>query len=398
MTHINPQVLVWARETAGLSVEEACRLLQLKDSRARTAVDRLLSIERGKEDPGRSLLLKMTKAYRRSLLTLYLETPPNKESLALDFRTLPQRSTSQEPLVDALVRDVSARQQLLKTVLIEEDAPVLGYISSAKLSMSPSVLLSSIIATSGISREEFRRQQNPEKAFAYLRSAFEGIGIFVLLLGNLGTHHTNIDVKAFRGIAISDPIAPFVVINDQDSAAAWSFTLLHEVTHLWLGQTSVSSMNSENESERFCNEVAGAFLAPEAEVAAIQVADHKDEEILKLIGEFAQQRNISHSLVAYRLFLTGKISLESWERLAETLRIEWRKQREREKDARRSKGESGGPDYFVVRRHRLGNAILQATDRGVAEGSLTPTRAAKILGVAPRNVYPILTLAKGRAA
>src|SRR5690606_8955822 len=124
-----------------------------------------LKIEHGAEPPGRRLLLKMTKVYRRSLLTLYLDAPPSKETLSLDFRTLPQRSTSQEPLVEALIRDVQARQQLIKAVLVEEDSPHLDFISSARLTTPPAELLQSIEFRTGISRDEFRKQQNPEKAF-----------------------------------------------------------------------------------------------------------------------------------------------------------------------------------------------------------------------------------------
>ena len=43
-----------------------------------------------------------------------------------------------------------------------------------------------------------------------------------------------------RGFALADEVAPFVVINHQDHRGAWSFTLLHELTHLWLGETGVS--------------------------------------------------------------------------------------------------------------------------------------------------------------
>ena len=64
--------------------------------------------------------------------------------------------------------------------------------------------------------------------------------MFVLLKGDLGNYRTAIDVEVFRGFAIADDIAPFVVINDNDSKAAWSFTLLHELTHLLLGQTGIS--------------------------------------------------------------------------------------------------------------------------------------------------------------
>jgi hypothetical protein len=100
-------------------------------------------------------------------------------------------------------------------------------------------VLSSIRQTIGVDLTAFRAQGSPEAAFALLRSKVETAGVFVLLIGNLGTH-TAIDVAAFRGFALADNIAPFIVINDQDAKSAWSFTLLHELAHLWIGETGVS--------------------------------------------------------------------------------------------------------------------------------------------------------------
>ncbi len=96
----------------------------------------------------------------------------------------------------------------------------------------------------------------------------QAAGIFVLLIGNLGSHHTALDVELFRGFALSDKVAPFVVIaNDQDSEQAWSFTLLHELAHIWLGQTGVSSGRPTSAIETFCNDVAGRVLLPSDEIA-----------------------------------------------------------------------------------------------------------------------------------
>ncbi len=76
--------------------------------------------------------------------------------------------------------------------------------------------------------------------FELLRKKPEAAGVFVLLIGNLGNYLTTIDLEMFRGFALADEVAPFVIINDQDAKTAWSFTLLHELVHLWLGQTGVS--------------------------------------------------------------------------------------------------------------------------------------------------------------
>src|SRR3546814_3348390 len=107
----------------------------------------------------------------------------------------------------------------------------------------------------------------------------EAAWIYVLLIGNLGSHHSAIDIDAFRGFALADPIAPFVVINDRDAKTAWSFTLLHEVAHLWIGATGVSGGHFEGSTEQFCNDVASSFLLPPRELAqlAVRSEEHTSE-------------------------------------------------------------------------------------------------------------------------
>ena len=98
-------------------------------------------------------------------------------------------------------------------------------------------------------------QPTVTQAFALLRSRAENAGVFVLLKGDLGSRHTALPVELFRGFAIADEVAPFVAINDNDSTPAWSFTLLHEMVHLLLGQTGISGARSGTEVEEFCNNV-----------------------------------------------------------------------------------------------------------------------------------------------
>jgi Zn-dependent peptidase ImmA (M78 family) len=85
----------------------------------------------------------------------------------------------------------------------------------------------------------FRAQRTAEDAFKYLRTQVERTGVFVLLIGNLGSHHSNVSVEVFRGFALADDVAPFIVVNDQDAKVAWSFTVLHELVHIWLGKPAL---------------------------------------------------------------------------------------------------------------------------------------------------------------
>src|SRR5215467_12435532 len=106
MPKVNHEILSWARETAGLSPGEAVEKLGISRRLGVSAVDRLTAIEAGAEEPSRALLVKMTHHYRRPLIAFYMSAPPRKGDRGEDFRNLPDRDTSTEALVDALVRDI----------------------------------------------------------------------------------------------------------------------------------------------------------------------------------------------------------------------------------------------------------------------------------------------------
>src|ERR1039458_6458187 len=88
MSAIQPRILTWARETAGLSVEDAAHTLGLASARGKTGLQRLESMELGEEEPSRPLIVRMAKVYRRPLLVFYLAEPPRRGDRGQDFRTL----------------------------------------------------------------------------------------------------------------------------------------------------------------------------------------------------------------------------------------------------------------------------------------------------------------------
>jgi transcriptional regulator with XRE-family HTH domain len=265
MPQVNPKILIWARETAGLTVEAAAKKLGL------SGPERLQALEAGERQPSRRQLLNMSEKYRRPLLTFYLEKPPRERDRGQDFRSLPEPpAVGSEALLDTLVRNVLARQQLVRAALEETDEDeALSFVASAEMSQGVDALVTSLRSVLAVSLDEFRAQKSVTEAFAILRAGAEKAGIFVLLMGNLGTHHTDIDVRVFRGFALADKVAPFVVINEKDSRAAWSFTLLHELTHVWLGQTGISGYESNVDIERFCDAVSARFLLAPEELAHV---------------------------------------------------------------------------------------------------------------------------------
>ena len=390
MPKVNPEILTWARETAGLTRGEAAGKLGFKDIRKWTAVERLSAYEEGRDAPSRSVLVNMAQQYHRPLLTFYLSQPPQKGDRGADFRTLPaDSSVKDEAILDALIRDVRARQSMVRAVLEDDDdVETIPFIASHEMSDGWKTVIVSLRNLLEVRRAEYRAQPDAAASFDLLRTAAEEAGVFVLLKGNLGTHHTEIGTEVFRGFSIADEIAPFVVINEYDAQSAWSFTLLHELVHLLLGQTGVSAAFADNDIERFCDDVAGEFLLPEDEAKSLEIESTSAiDDVLERIDAFARQRNLSDSMVAYKLYRAGEITQPTYERLAIYFRQRWLDDR----SARRaSQKANGGPAPNIIRRHRIGNGLIALVRRMMDADELSTNKAAKVLGVKPTQVHRLM--------
>ena len=392
MPQVNPEILVWARETAGLSLEDAAKKLALTENSDRGAAVRLKEFETGDVSPSTAVLSRMSKTYRRSLLSFYLSAPPAKASRGHDFRLLPQRHTVDEPLVDVLVRDIRARQSMVRSILEDdEDAKPNTFVGSVNTASSVEQVAAALQGVFAIDIPSYRRQPTVEAGFEYLRSKAESAGVFVLLIGNLGNYRTNLAIEAFRGFALADNLAPFVVINDQDAKSAWTFTLLHELSHLLLGETGISGARTNSKIEMLCNDAASILLVPQNEIVELgpDVGKAFDADVSH-ITKFCRQRLVSRSMVAYRLFKSGRIGEAEWQQLTEHFRREWYALKEKLKEKQKAKEKDGGPNYYVIKRHRIGHALLIFVERGMQTGILTPTKAGKVLGVKPRSVAHLL--------
>lgn len=389
MPGINPELLVWARETAGLSREKAAKSLAIGGKKV-PGDEMLRRYEEGEKETSRPLLVKMASVYRRPLLVFYLPSPPARSERGEDFRTLPDElRIESKGSLDALVRDIYVRQDLVKNVLqdVEEAFPH-DYVGSIGVDLDPEIVSQHLGALIGFDINEFRRHRKPEDAFSYLRKLIEEMGTFVLLIGNLGSHHTNIPVEAFRGFALSDKIAPFIVINDQDAPSARSFTLLHEFAHILIGVTGLSGNRAEQKIERYCNDIASLLLLPANDLNAQNWHTESLEILTQEIAGFARNINVSGSLVAYRLYTAGLVQADTWNRVSQKFREMWAAQKAAAKEGR---DESSGPSYYVVRRHKLGGAIVDLVQRTMREGALTATKAGRVLGVKPANVYNLVS-------
>lgn len=147
---VNPELLVWARETAGLEIDAAARKLGFTDTKKHSAKEKLARIEAGADEVSRATLVKMSQQYHRPLLAFYLPKPPRQGERGSDFRTLPEeRRREDAPTLDALVRDIRSRQALVRGLLEDdEDSERLRFVGSVTLDTAVTELAETIASHS----------------------------------------------------------------------------------------------------------------------------------------------------------------------------------------------------------------------------------------------------------
>ena len=399
MIEVNPRNLKWARETAGLEIPEVAPKV-FRPSRIGSPEQRLTRLENGIDLPTHSQLNRLSRLYHQPVIAFYLDTEPLKSDRGVDFRTLPEQNDDKvgNARLELLISNMRAAQSLVRDILEDEDATPLPFVGSLSRREGIETAAKLISDSLQFDINEFRRRpSDPGRAFKYLRTRIQLTGVFVLLMSDLGHPPTNsIPVSVFRGIALADDIAPFVIINRKDAKRAQSFSALHEVVHLWLGSSGVTgkAMESSSPIEQFCNRVAGQILLPTRELEELSILKSCSVEAgQSAIAGFADARNISGPMVAYSLRLANYIDHDKWTQLSELFEAD-RVAREQQEQARRDQERRlrgpGGPDANVVKRFALGEPLLDLALRSMANGSLTPTKASVILGVNPRKTRSFL--------
>lgn len=385
---VNPEILTWARRTAGFDVDAAARKLGFGDSSKSTAAEKLAAMEAGEKQPTRNQLAKFANVYKRPMITFYLAEPPKTGQRGQDFRQTPDaRGQRDNGMLDALLRDVKARQELVRDILLDEDefkSP--DFVGSANIGLDVGKMVEMISNALAFDHSDISlRKGDASSLFVRLRTAAEDAGVFVLVLGDLGHHTLSIGADVFRGFAIADPVAPFVVINAKDARPARAFTLIHELAHIFLGQTGVSgSVSTEQPKtntakiERFCNDVAGEFLLPEAyfRKAGVKFNANDTEAARACIDLIASRWSVSEPMVAYRFQRTGELTDTAYQTLRQEYHRRWLTNVKREK----AKQKDSRPSGHVIRYHNLGHALVDVVHRNFKERNLTHTDAARLLG------------------
>lgn len=316
---VEPNVLKWARETIGKSIEDVAKRLDLSEGVVRRW-------ESGEKRPTLKQLRELSTFYKRPLAAFFLPAPPAEAPIPTDFRSLAKtvRKPFSEKTLLAMRR--ARRLQMLADDLSKTlDREYRVEIGQAALSDNPRMLAIRLRERLGVTIEEQFNWKNEATALAEWRRRVEELGVLVFEL--------SFPFEEGRAFSFAEVKRPAIVLNSNDRAPNGRiFSLFHEYGHLLLRQSGICDWSEQGKRvEQFCNRFSGEFLVPpEALLDHPLVQAHgkptaRDDEDLHQI---ARQFKVSREVILRRLLILGRTT----ERFYRHMRDEWeRKLKDRQK-------------------------------------------------------------------
>ena len=138
---------------------------------------------------------------------------------------------------------------------------------------------------------------------------------------------------------------PIIGINDEDRPPAKTFTIIHELVHLFKRESSLcndmSSSASTLSEEVFCNAVAGELLVPKSALKIVLEHGHYFAPYsIDDIKQVADRFSVSREVIVRRLLELRKIDQREYETYADLFRREIEEGREKRKIQRKNGIES----------------------------------------------------------
>src|ERR1035441_1679756 len=172
-TALNPRVLRWARDRAGLSLDAVA-------ARLKKSVEMVAAWESGADAPTYRQLEEMAeRLYKRPVAIFFFPAPPDEDDPRRQFRTLPETELAfLAPDTRYAIREAVALQDSVRELRTGEDqtASLITRDLRQRTTLPVSELAHAARSYLGISLEEQASWRGPESAFKQWRRSLEASG------------------------------------------------------------------------------------------------------------------------------------------------------------------------------------------------------------------------------
>ena len=292
---VAPQMLPWARNRSGRSVEDLA-----------SRFPRLAEWEAGESLPTMRQLEDYARATYTPVGFFFLANPPEEKLPIPDFRTFGDTPvlTPTPDLLDTIYA-CELRQDWYREFAEangSDSIEIVGRLNLGRDVIDAAGELRDVLGFGLARRVDFATWAN---ALGGLSEHAEEIGVLVMINGIVGSNtHRKLNPDEFRGFALVDELAPLVFINGADTKAAQIFTLAHELAHIALGESAVSrpdlgDVEESGETERWCNQVAAELLVP---MASLHEEYSAESDLTAELERLAKYYKVSTLVILRRIF------------------------------------------------------------------------------------------------
>lgn len=218
-------------------------------------------------DPTVKQLEKLTKRLHVPFGYMFSDDLPD-ESLSFPFFRAGKEAKAKVSLnVYHTIQILKDRQTWLTEYLEESGYEDLSFVGKYNLESNVLEIVNDIRKTLNLQTNWASKHPTWERTLEFLTYKIEEIGVIVTYNGVVENNtRRKIEVDECRGFVLVDKLAPFLFINSADSKAAQMFTLIHELAHIWLGESAGFDLNqmipANDPLELLCDKVAAEFLVP----------------------------------------------------------------------------------------------------------------------------------------
>lgn len=357
--NINPDILTWAISRAGYDLQE----FLLKNPKVENWLEKI-------KTPTVKQLEDLANKLHLPFGYLFLPEPPNETIPFPFFRTGGDATKKVSLNVYDTILILQRRQDWLTDYLLENEEQPLSFVGKFNNSASCESIVEDIRRTLKIEKDWAREFPNFEGALNYLTSKIEETGIIVNFNGVVGNNtHRSIPVEECRGFVLVNKMVPFLFVNAADAKAAQLFTLVHELAHVWLGESAgfdnQNLLPANDPVEKLCDQVAAEFLVPHASFLLVWQEEQDFRELSKIF-------KVSPIVIARRALDLNKITKEIFFQFYNNYMEGVRRKKE---------NQGSGGDFYATSKKRISPHFATYVDQAVKQNRLLYRDAYKITGL-----------------
>jgi len=368
---VRPELLAWAADRAGLADEELERRFP-----------KFAEWHSGELTPTFKQLEHFAKAAHAPLGYFFLDEPPEEPIPIPDFRTMGNAQVRRaSPDLLETIYLCQMRQDWYREHAAAEGFDPLSFVGSVDASTPVELVADDIRKQIGFGLDGRARFQNWEDARRQLIDSIEGLGVLVMVSGIVGGNtRRKLNPDEFRGFALSDAVVPLIFVNGADTKAAQIFTLMHELAHIWAGETALSdarmSATDGHARELWANRVAAEVLLP---LIALRT-EYRGMPDVGELQRIAKHFRVSTLVVLKRIFDAGYLTWDDY-------RIRYDEELERVLAIMRQRNSGDGGNWHKTQPLRISRHFARAVIVDALEGRTLYRDAYALLGTAKHETF-----------